>query len=165
MIVKDLDVIRDQSKRNEDRNWSFRSYLKTQDGKKIDSLVKSIYEFVREEIVCLECGNCCRKLRPLITKEDIIKCAKEFGINEKELIEKYTEPDEYNEVRLKGNPCVFLEGTECGIYSNRPDDCKSYPHVHKEGFTTRLIGIMANVEICPIVFNVYEELMIQMNYR
>ncbi|MEI7725699.1 MAG: hypothetical protein WCK09_11380 [Bacteroidota bacterium] len=54
MIVKDLDLIRKQSKKKEDQNWRFRSYLKMQDDEKIDSLVKPIYEFVRKNIDCKE---------------------------------------------------------------------------------------------------------------
>jgi hypothetical protein len=165
MIVKDLDLIRKQSKKKEDQNWRFRSFLKMQDGKKIDSLVKPIYEFVIKNIDCLECGNCCRKLRPVLLKEDIIRFEKEFGLNENEIIEKFSESDEFNELRLKGNPCVFLNGNECKIYLNRPEDCKSYPHLHKKQFTTRLMGIIENTEVCPIVYNVYEELKMKMNFR
>ena len=54
MIVKDLDLIRKQSKKKEDQNWRFRSYLKMQDDEKTDSLVKPIYEFVRKNIDCKE---------------------------------------------------------------------------------------------------------------
>jgi Fe-S-cluster containining protein len=165
MIVKDLDVIRNQSKMKEDQNWRFRSYLKMQDDKKIDSFVKPIYEFVIKNIDCLECGNCCRKLRPAITNEDICKFEKEFGLSEDEIIVKYIETDEFNELRLKGSPCVFLDGNECKIYQNRPEDCKSYPHLHKKRFTTRLMGIIENTEVCPIVYNVYEELKAKINFR
>jgi len=165
MIIKDLDLIRKQSQKNEARNWRFRSYLKMQDDKKIDSLVKPIYEYVIKSIDCLECGNCCRKLRPVLLKADIKRFEKEFGLNEDEIFEKYTENDESNELKLKGNPCVFLNGNECTIYQNRPADCKSYPHLHKKQFTTRLMGIIENAEVCPIVYNVYEELKIKMNFR
>ncbi|MCK9399351.1 MAG: YkgJ family cysteine cluster protein [Bacteroidales bacterium] len=132
MLIKDLELIEKLSKRNEDKNWRFRSYLKMQEGKEIDLLVKPIYEFVKKNIDCLECGNCCRKLRPII---------------------------------LKGNPCIFLNGNKCEIYKSRPNDCKSFPHLQKRGFTTRLIGIIEYSMICPIVFNVFEELKIAMKFR
>jgi uncharacterized protein len=164
MIVKNLDLIRKQAQNKEEQNWRFRSYLKMQDDKKVDSLVKPIYEFVIKNIDCLECVNCCRKLRPIIVKEDITKFEKEFGLSENEILEKYTETDEFNELRLKGNPCVFLDGNKCEIYQSRPEDCKSYPHLHKKQFTTRLMGIIENTEVCPIVYNVYELLKIKMNF-
>ena len=36
---------------------------------------------------------------------------------------------------------------------NRP-----FPHLHKEEFIFRLWGVVENCPICPIVFNVYEQL-------
>jgi uncharacterized protein len=165
MIVKDLDFIRKRSKKMEDQNWRFRSYLKMKDDDKIDSLVKPIYEFVRNNIDCKECGNCCRELRPVLTSKDIKKFEKDFGLTKNEVIDKYSETDEYNELRLKANPCVFLDSNECTIYQNRPEDCESYPHLHKKHFTSRLIGIIENTEVCPIVYSVYEELKMKMKFR
>jgi uncharacterized protein len=165
MYVTDLKLIEKLSRRNEDRNWNFRSYLKMQDDKEIDRLVKPIYESVVNDIDCLACGNCCRKLLPVITKDDIGRLEKEFGITDKEIIGKYTQSDEENELRLKGEPCVFLQGNACQVYKNRPNDCESFPHIHKKGFTTRLFGMIEYYGICPIVFNVYEELKFAMRFR
>lgn len=38
------------------------------------------------------------------------------------------------------------------------ENCISYPHLHKKDFTSRLIGVIENCSVCPIVFNVYERL-------
>jgi len=164
-VIIDLEEIKRISKRNEDKNWRFRSYLKMQDDKKIDNLVKPIYQSVIKEINCLECGNCCRVMSPLILDEDIRKLGLELNLSAEEIIEKYTVKDEFNEMGFKEIPCVFLNGNECQVYNNRPEDCKSFPHIHKKGFTTRLIGMIHNSEICPIVFNVFEELKIQCKFR
>ena len=158
-------MIEKLSKRKEDQNWKFRSYLKMQDGKKIDLLVQPIYDKVRKNIDCLECGNCCRKLVPGISQDDIRQLELEFATIEKEILEKYTNKDEDNELGLKGNPCIFLNGNVCVVYKNRPNECKSYPHLHKKGFTTRLIVVLQNYIICPIVFNVLEELKIVLKFR
>jgi len=53
-------------------------------------------------------------------------------------------------------PCPFLYDNICTQYTCRPNDCRSYPHLHKENFVFRLIGVIENYSICPIVFNVYE---------
>ena len=42
---------------------------------------------------------------------------------------------------------------------DRPDDCRSYPHLDKEGFVLRLTQAFSNCSICPVVYNVYHELM------
>ena len=55
-------------------------------------------------------------------------------------------------------PCPFLKNKICLNYDHRPKDCKSYPHMHKDEIITRLWGIIDNYSICPIVFNVYEQM-------
>ncbi|MBN1676299.1 MAG: hypothetical protein JXR37_34970 [Kiritimatiellae bacterium] len=37
-------------------------------------------------------------------------------------------------------------------------DCRSYPHLHKKPFVARLTQAYSNCSVCPIVYNVYEEL-------
>jgi Fe-S-cluster containining protein len=165
LLIKDINDIKRISARNESRNWDFRSFLKMQDGDRTDEIVKPIYEFVVANISCRECGNCCRKAQPQLTDSDIRELALKLDVTISEIHEKYVEPDEFNDLRLKGLPCVFLQGNECEVYDCRPTDCKDYPHIHKQEFTTRLMGIIENASICPIVFNVFEELKIKMKYR
>ena len=55
-------------------------------------------------------------------------------------------------------PCPMLDGKLCSIYENRPEVCRSFPHLEQPGFTTRLMGVIDNVAICPIAFNAFEEL-------
>ena len=55
-------------------------------------------------------------------------------------------------------PCPLLDGTRCSCYKDRPKDCRSYPHLHEKEMTTRLLGVLGNAEVCPIVYNVLENL-------
>jgi Fe-S-cluster containining protein len=55
-------------------------------------------------------------------------------------------------------PCGFLQEQGCSVYDSRPDDCRSFPHLHKREFRSRLIGVIENCSICPIVYNVFEGL-------
>ena len=55
-------------------------------------------------------------------------------------------------------PCPMLDGKLCSIYDNRPEVRRSFPHLEKPLFTSRLMGVIDNVAICPIAFNAYEEL-------
>ncbi len=73
MLVKDLDKIGKISERNEEKNRKFRSYLKIRDDKEIDRIVKPIYNRIREQIDCLECGKCCRKAVPGLSNGDLHK--------------------------------------------------------------------------------------------
>ena len=162
MIIKDLQEIASISRRNEKQNWKFRSLLKTLDGNRIDRIVKPIYESVITQINCQDCGNCCRLLQPLLTDSDMATIGQKLNLTPDDIREKYSELDEFNETILTGSPCVFLSGNHCQIYEARPEACRSYPHLHKKGFTSRLFGIMENISICPIAFNVYEQLKYQL---
>ena len=78
--------------------------------------------------------------------------------------ERYLREDEENPSHyiFKELPCPFLRNNKCSNYGYRPKDCKSYPHLHKKDFIFRLWGVVENYEICPIVFNVYEQLKIEL---
>jgi Fe-S-cluster containining protein len=58
-------------------------------------------------------------------------------------------------------PCPFLHGNLCCVYDQRPRDCRSYPHLQKKDFVSRLMQAVSNYSVCPIVFNVYEELKVR----
>jgi Fe-S-cluster containining protein len=55
-------------------------------------------------------------------------------------------------------PCPALQGNLCSIYEDRPDVCRSYPHLEQPGFTLRLYRVLDNIRICPMAFNAFEEL-------
>ncbi|MEN8121451.1 MAG: YkgJ family cysteine cluster protein [Bacteroidota bacterium] len=160
-----LEKIKKLSKIKEDENWRFRSFLKMQDPDKIDKIVNSLNEKYTSLIDCTECGNCCTDLQPLIRKTDFAGLKKELKLDETEIKNKYLELDEDNDLRFKDLPCTFLENKKCTIYENRPHDCKSYPHLHKKEITSRLFNVVYNYSICPIVFNVYEELKFRLHFK
>lgn len=60
-------------------------------------------------------------------------------------------------------PCPFLLNNRCSNYQNRPGQCRAYPYLHKKDFTSRLLGVIDNYSICPIVFNVLE--LLKSNFR
>lgn len=158
----DLNNIKNLGEIREEENFIFRSFLKGQDPDKIDRKVNELNEKYFELIDCKECGNCCNNLQPLIKKDDLERLKNELGIKEDQIINELLEKDEDGDLRLKGLPCRFLEDKKCKIYKNRPDDCKSFPHLHKKRINSRLFGVIDNYSICPIVFNVYEELKIKL---
>ena len=41
-------------------------------------------------------------------------------------------------------------------------DCRSYPHLHKKEIISRLMGVVFNCSVCPIVFNVYEQMKLEL---
>lgn len=159
-----LEKIAQKAEEREDENWRFRSYLKWQDSEEIDEMVHEINDRVTAAIDCIQCANCCKTLQTQMYPEDISRLVKIKSMSEEEIFSHYLEEDN-GDVFLKDVPCTFLEGNKCSIYADRPCDCRDYPHLHKDGFTFRLFGVINNYRYCPIVYNVVEELKARTGFR
>ena len=98
-------------------------------------------------------------MHPVLDQKDVEKLSKGLEISVDQFKDRYLVKDDGREkYRFNEVPCPFLKGNICSQYSYRPKDCVSYPHLHKKGFVFRLIGVVDNCSVCPIVFNVYERL-------
>jgi uncharacterized protein len=161
-IITDILYIKAKAAEREEENVEFRTYLKYQDlsSEKIDAIVHDILADVTAQIDCTKCGNCCEKIRPTLDDEDIRIFAEGLGLPENQFRTQYLihEKNFQHKIVFNTMPCPFLEDRKCVNYDNRPKECRSYPHLHKADITGRLLGILFNYEICPIVFNVYERL-------
>jgi Fe-S-cluster containining protein len=154
----DLIKIENHAKESENENWNFRTFLKGYDIKNLDTIVHKLFKQVSEAIDCTACGNCCKKIQPILKKKDINKLSKSLNITPNQFITEYVDKDEDGDNILNQLPCPVLYDNKCTQYDSRPVDCASYPHLHKKDFVFRLIGVVNNYSICPIVFNVYEAL-------
>lgn len=164
----DLNIIKRNAKIREDENFEFRTQLKGQDSKKIDKIVRELYEKVLENIDCTECANCCIKLETSFQTDEIDRLTKHLNIDKNRFISQSTKPDEFGDkdkVYLNSKPCQFLKSNKCSIYELRPEECNSYPYLHKNNFISRLLSVIENYEICPIVYNVYELLKLRLNFK
>ncbi len=159
----DLEKIEELVKLREDKNIEFRAFLKGQDPDKIDETVQRINIEISSQIDCTTCGNCCMKLKPFITEQDIKILSQRLNLSQQQVMDDYIEIDEGNQY-FKNLPCSFLKEKKCTVYNGRPEDCRSFPHLHKEMFISRLWGVIENYSICPIVFNVFERLKTELNY-
>jgi len=162
-VETDLKKIKETAKQKEDENWEFRSFLKGYDieVKELDSIVHRLFEEAYREIDCTACGNCCREISPVLDQEDIERLYRELGISPENFMKRFLVKDDKNYSEgfiFDKKPCPFLKGNLCSHYELRPEDCRSFPHLHKEEFVSRLIGVVENYGLCPIVFNVYEQL-------
>jgi Fe-S-cluster containining protein len=161
-----LDVIKRLGKEREEENFDFRAFLKGQDFDEVDEIVHRLHEEIFSQIDCTECGNCCNSLRPSITNKEIDRLSKIDKISAKDFEKAFVELDELDKTKyLQDAPCKYLKDKKCTLYAERPETCRSYPHTHKEGFISRLYGVIDNYEICPIVFNLYEHLKVELGFR
>ncbi len=163
-----LNKIRELSKEKEDENWEFRSFLKGCDipSEKIDLIVHKLYQQISSEMDCTTCANCCKEVLPVLYQEDIEKFSKGLGISTSQFRNQYlVEDKESKGFIFNKKPCPFLKDNLCLYPDYRPKDCISYPHLHRKGFVFRLINVIHNYSICPIVYNVYECLKDEIWYK
>lgn len=153
--------IKELAKKKEDENWKFRAFLKSCDisPEKMDSIVHRLYQQISSEIDCKLCANCCKEMQPVLDLEDIERLSEGSGITIDQFKKQYLVKDKESEGYIfNKKPCPLLKNNLCSYYDYRPKDCRSYPHLHKKDFVFRLIGVVHNCSVCPIVFNVYERL-------
>lgn len=151
-IETDLTRIRKLSQESDGENWEFRSWLKQNAPDDIDGIVKGLSQKYFSLIDCTVCANCCRSLHVEFKKSELLSIAKTLRQSMEAFEKKYMSEGKVNP------PCPMLDGKRCSIYENRPEVCRSYPHLEQPEFTARLMGVIANVSICPIAFNAFEEL-------
>jgi Fe-S-cluster containining protein len=139
------------SEENEIENCDFRAWLKNCAPDDIDDVVKALSQKYFALIDCKECGNCCRSLELEFTEPELHTIAKSMEQSIDEFKKRFV-------VEGIMKPCLALQGNLCSIYEDRPDVCRSYPHLEQPDFTFRLYGVLDNIRICPIAFNAFEEL-------
>jgi Fe-S-cluster containining protein len=162
----DLNIIKQKSLSREKENYKFRAFLKECDDIKIDKIVRAIYDKVIGEIDCTQCGNCCKHMNPSLTMKEIGTLSKIDNTTTKAFMDNHTEIDSIENKRfLKQKPCKYLNDKICTIYEFRPNDCKSFPHIHKNSFSSRTLSMIEYYGICPIVFNVMERLKTEFRFR
>lgn len=163
-IELDLIKIAQLGKQRESHNLKFRSFLKSQDPAKIDKIVHRLNAEISDQIDCTACGNCCHKLKPSLSDQDIERLSGKLDVETEKFKADNVEINDGVQ-QFKHLPCIFLHDKKCSVYSDRPDDCKSFPHLHKRRFTSRLWSVIDNYSICPIVFNVFERLKTELGFR
>ena len=152
-LETNLQTIENASIEKYDENKSFRSYLDAQENEKVDELVRKIEQQVTPAIDCVECGSCCNNLRPLASHAELSKFLKPEDIEENMYAERFS--------------CTHLDKDckSCTQYLDRPSECREFPYMDRPNFAKRMPGILQNYAICPIVFNIVEELKKEMNWE
>ncbi len=159
-----IDRIKEAAKRNESKNYKFRTYLKNNaDPKKLDRQFRDLHNkiFIQDEYDCSKCANCCKLYDIRVEEKDVPAIAKHLGQTESDFIENYLvrDEEEADGYIFKNKPCGFLEADgKCGIYEVRPSVCKSFPHTNKPDRIFSLLSVIGCVEDCPVVFEIIEEL-------
>ena len=126
---------------------------------KLDNRIHQLHEQYSNKYDCLQCANCCRSLGPMLTDRDIDKMAKALQMKPSAVVETYLRIDEDGDYVFKTMPCPFLMADNyCQIYENRPKACREYPLTDRKKFYQIASLSIKNTYVCPIVYEVIEEL-------
>lgn len=162
----DLEVIRREGEKKEKENYTFQRFLKNRGSEKVDAIAHRLNKEITENIDCTRCGNCCKFLRPTLTEEEIKRLARIDNVSPEAFEKQNVAKDTLDNTKyLNLAPCKYLEDKKCTIYSDRPEDCRSYPHTHIPDFVFRTLGMIANYSYCPIVYNLIEQMKMEMGFR
>jgi Fe-S-cluster containining protein len=155
----DLVNLKLNSKLKRKENTKFFKRLKTINSKKLDKSIHNIHEKVFSCTDCLKCANCCTTTGPLFTDRDITRVSRHLKIKPSDFTHKYLKIDEDFDYILKKVPCEFLlKDNSCSIYDVRPKACREYPHTDRIKQHQILEITQKNIEICPAVYNIIEDL-------
>ncbi len=165
IIQTDLEFIAKEATVKEKENWDFRAYLKNNSPDDIDEIVQRLNEGVSSKIDCTKCANCCKVFKLTVTDDELEKFATLMKESITTVKEKYVEESDSDGHAIGAMPCLFLSCNKCTIYEQRFEECREFPYLHKPFFTSRLMGVISNYEICPIVYNVYEQLKDVLHFR
>ena len=126
---------------------------------KMDKEIEQLHHEISSEINCLECGNCCRSLGPMILEKDIDVLSKSQRMKPSDFMEKYLRKDEDGDFVFQSMPCPFLGSDNyCSVYENRPKACREYPHTDRKKFYQIYELTVKNASACPIAFGVLDRL-------
>jgi len=127
----------------------------------LDEMAPAIEEEVWKEIECLACSNCCRKMTPTFTHQDIKRIAPHFNQTPAEFKAQWLEKDKNSDWVNKIQPCQFLNlrTNMCSIYEIRPVDCAGFPHLSKQKWHEYAHVHKQNIEYCPATVRMVQKLM------
>lgn len=163
-LQTDLASIAATAAIRETENECFKDFLQSKDTAGIDTIVHRLNAEITSKIDCTTCGNCCRSLMINVSDEEANNLATHLQISTSKLKATYIEEGAGGLLIINKIPCHFLEGTKCSIYEHRFAGCRAFPHLDRPKFNERLFSTFMYYSMCPIIFNVVEELKIETGF-
>jgi Fe-S-cluster containining protein len=163
-IVTDLTFILAKSVEKMEENDRFINFLKETQINELDQKVQELNLQIIKSINCQQCGNCCKTLMIVVTEKEADQLSAFLTQSRPQFDEKYLEKGGSEMMILNTMPCHFLKDNSCTIYEKRFEGCKEFPALHLPNFQKRIFTHFMHYNRCPIIFNVIEQLKIDLNF-
>jgi|SRR5581483_385587 len=167
-MITDLVQIKLLGEKKRGENERFRRHLKSRDHS--DRILRRIAEGIEEQIDCTVCANCCRVATVKLSERDVEHLARHLRIPTARFLAEYTVEDPEEGLILRRSDetgCIFLDGTSCTIYDDRPDTCRRFPHMVRGNgsIASRMWQFIDRACYCPIVYNALEAFKDETKFR
>ena len=137
----------------------YKHFLKNPDKNKVLKQLPKLHNEAFSKIDCLTCATCCKNYSPRFKTPDIKRISKHLKLKESVFIDTYLDLDNDGDYVAKSKPCPFLGADNfCGIYDERPSDCRRFPYTDEDVLIKRPVITLTNSTFCPAVFYVLEKL-------
>ncbi|MCX6211103.1 MAG: YkgJ family cysteine cluster protein [Bacteroidetes bacterium] len=135
------------------------------DSQELDKAVFELSESISPMINCTDCGNCCKSLMVNIDEEEATNLAQHLGKSREDFEEAYISKGESGRMVINAIPCHFLVENSCSVYEHRFAGCREFPAFHVPDFNKRLFTTYMHYDRCPIIFNVMENLKLNLQFK
>jgi len=126
----------------------------------VDKITPEIEKEVWKDVDCLTCANCCKKMTPTFTNQDLKRISAHFNQTPDEFKKQWLKKDSNKDLVNKTQPCQFLnlKDNKCSIYAIRPVDCSGFPHLSKKKWKLYAHVHKQNIDYCPATFKMVEKM-------
>ena len=156
----EFDIEGNWAKKSLEKQKEYKRFLQRAEKNKVLKKLPGLTEEAFEKIDCLKCAQCCKNYSPRFKTPDIKRISKKLKMRESEFIDTYLNVDEGGDFVVKSTPCPFLGPDNfCGIYEDRPSDCRRFPYTDEDILLKRPQLTLKNSTFCPITYYVLERLL------
>lgn len=153
-------LLNNWEKKSTEHQKQYKQFLGRADKNKALKQLPLFHNEAFSKIDCLQCAACCKNYSPRFKTPDIKRISKHLQMKESVFIEQYLRLDEDGDYVVKSSPCPFLgDDNFCGIYDERPSDCKRFPYTDEDVIIKRQQITLKNSTFCPAVYYVLERLL------
>jgi len=164
-MIYDLATVQTQSLGLEAENSRFRDYLGGFDSDALDQRVFTLDQNISPKIDCTKCGNCCKSLMITVSEKEADNLATVLDMKRTQFDDQYLEKGGHDLMLINAIPCHFLADNKCNVYEHRFEGCREFPALHLPHFQKRLFTHFMHYHRCPIIFNVIEQLKIELLFE